>query len=308
MKPFSVLSVNGELVIEGASVGSTTTPPYLRDRDVDLKASFKPVPSPTGILILPYIPATSWVGVMRNLLEKYYDLPANVPRVVRAKKIVAPIHECEGEDDKARCPVCKLLARRDVVAWFDDAEPLGSLLRIREGADEVSIFNERGALVAKVYLKDEVIIPRENVQVNAQKYGGELGISEPKNLLTAEDIKGAGWRLETIPRKAQLVSGTFKFSAKFLLSKLSVDDIRPFFVGLSLLQDYYIGRRGSRGYGRLEISNLSFSVRGRSYYDGSGDEIRVDLPEDARTPKGVLRKWEEVKRAIEEALKKAIGQ
>ena len=113
---------------------------------------------------------------------------------------------------------------------------------------------------------------------------------------------------EPIPRAAQLISGRFGFSAKFLVSSLQIDDLRPFFLGLALLEDYYVGRRGSRGYGRVLIKNLTFKLRGREYYEGEGEEVVIKLPEEAKTPKGVLKRWEEVKGAIEEELRKLSGR
>ena len=99
-----------------------------------------------------------------------------------------------------------------------------------------------------------------------------------------------------------MVSGIFEFAAKFDIGRLQVDDIRPFFVGLALLEDYYVGRRRTRGYGRVEISNISVRLRGRPYYEGVGREI--EIPEIPKTPKEILEKWKEVKDAIERAKKK----
>jgi len=287
---FAILLVEGEWEVKSASPGTQAPTPYRMGvkRGPDLKISLKSVVTGNRIIAAPYIPATSWVGVLRSLLEKYYDLPANVPRVAKAKKIVAPIHECESEEEKLRCPVCKLLARRDVVAWFDDAEPIGALLRVEEREAEVNFYNERNELVARIYRKDEVTLPRTEREKVPDEY--------------------KDWKREPIPRTVQLISGRFKFSAKFLISLLEVEDLRPFFVGLSLMEDYYVGRRGSRGYGRISIKNLSFKLRGREYYEGRGGEIIIRIPEDAKTPKGVLRRWEEIKGTIEEELKRLGGQ
>ena len=303
MSSFAILVVRGDLSVYGASPGTRIRSPYIRE--ADLYVSLKPITAMNRVQLVPYIPATSWVGVMRNLLEKYYDLPANVPRIVRAKRIVAPIHECETEEEKLRCPVCKLLARRDVVAWFDDIEPKGISFRVERKEAEVNFYNEKNELVARIYRKDEVTIPREKVEIS-ETYRGALNIAESP--ITADVLKKAEWRLEPIPRAVELVSGVFTFGAKFLMSKLSVDDIRPFFIGLSLLEDYYVGRRGTRGYGRVKISNLRFTLRTSAYYEGEGDEIEIPIPDDAKTPKGVLKKWRELREAIEEALRKSAGQ
>jgi len=297
---FALLVVEGLIEASGLSVGTKLPTPYLREREPDLVIAFKYHPK-SGRPI-PYIPASSWVGVLRHLLEKYYNLPANIPRLVRARKIIAPIHECENENDKLKCPVCKLFARRDVVAWFDDAEPEGAEYTITIRGAQVEIRNEQGALVAIVFLKDEVTIPREVDRIQIP-VGAIPGISGD-DTIGAEKIMREGWRLEPIPRRVQQVSGIFAINAKFDISRLSVSDIRPFFIGLALLEDYYVGRRGTRGYGRIKIGNIRIKIRGPAYYEGTDGEIEIKLPEDARTPRGILKQWQLVEQKILEAIKK----
>ncbi len=298
---FLLLVVNGEAKANEVHIGSRRPDP--RARDLDLVSAFKPHPNARGDRNeVPYIPASSWVGVIRHLLEKYYDLPAQTPRIRRrgATTIIAPIHECRTLDEILKCPVCKLFARRDVVAWFDDMEPLGSGYRIQRGgrAGEYLVYNEANQLVAHVFVKDEVVIPRdiERVLVEPDQVG--LQGEEP---LSGEKLAEKGFRFEPIPRKVQVVSGIFKFAAKFDMTKLSFDDIKPFFIGLVLLEERYVGRRGSRGYGRIEVSGLIFELRDARYYEG-GDPLKLEIEYDR--PRDILAHWEEVKRAYEEAVKK----
>ena len=100
------------------------------------------------------------------------------------------------------------------------------------------------------------------------------------------------------------MSGVFKFGAKFDITKLSFDDIKPFFIGLALLEERYVGRRGSRGYGRIETDELSFELRSASYYEG---EEPVKLEVEYKRPRDVLANWENLKKAYEDVAKKLTG-
>ena len=298
---FLLLVVNGEAQANEVHVGSRRPDP--RARDLDLVSAFKPYPNVRGDRNeIPYIPASSWVGVLRHLLEKYYDLPAQTPRIRRrgGETIIAPIHECRTLDDILKCPVCKLFARRDVVAWFDDMEPLGSTYRVQRGAraGEYLVYNETNQLVAQVFVKDEVVIPRDIERTSIEP--GQVGLRGEKPL-SGEELVKQGFRFEPIPRQVQVVSGVFKFAAKFDMTKLSFDDIKPFFIGLALLEERYVGRRGSRGYGRIEINGLSLELRDARYYEG-GRPVKIEV--EFKKPRDILANWETVKKAFEEAVEK----
>ena len=302
---FLLLVVSGEARANEVHIGSRRPDP--RARDLDLVSAFKPHPNVRGDRSeIPYIPASSWIGVLRHLLEKYYNLPAQTPRIRRrgSDAIIAPIHECRTLDEILKCPVCKLLARRDVVAWFDDMEPLGSGYRVQRGAraGEYLIYNEANQLVAHVFVKDEVVIPRDIERTRVEPSQVGLQGTEP---LSGKELVKRGFRFEPIPRQVQVVSGIFKFVAKFDMTKLSFDDIKPYFVGLALLEERYVGRRGSRGYGRIEINGLNFELRNAKYYEG-GAPVKLEV--GYRKPRDILANWENVKKAFEEAVKKLTGE
>ena len=299
---FLLLVVNGVARVNEIHIGSRRIDP--RARDLDLVSAFKPHPNihRGDRNEIPYIPASSWVGVLRHLLEKYYNLPAQTPRIRRRgnEVIIAPIHECRTLDEILKCPVCKIFSRRDVVAWFDDMEPLGSSYRVQRGAraGEYLIYNEANQLVAQVFVKDEVVIPRDIERARVEPSQVGLQGTQP---LSGKDLVQRGFRFEPIPRQVQVVSGIFKFSAKFDMTKLSFDDIKPFFIGLALLEERYVGRRGSRGYGRIENDELSFELRGASYYEG-GEPVRLEF--EYKRPREVLANWENLKKVYEDAVKK----
>ncbi len=298
-----LLVVNGIARANEIHIGSGRPDPTART--LDLASAFKPHPNVQGSRSeIPYIPASSWVGVLRHLLEKYYDLPAQTPRIRRRGNvtIIAPIHECRTLDEILNCPVCKLFARRDIVAWFDDMEPLGTSYRVRgTRAGEYLVYNEANQLIAQVFVKDEVVIPRDIDKTQVEP--GQVGLQGTQPL-SGRDLVQRGFRFEPIPRQVQVVSGIFKFSAKFDMTKLSFDDIKPFFIGLALLEERYVGRRGSRGYGRIEIDELSFELRGASYYEG-GELVRLEV--EYKRPREVLANWENLKKVYEDAVKKLAG-
>jgi len=298
---FLLLVVEGTVLINELLVGSRRPDP--RARDLDLVTSFKPHPQAKGDRNeIPYVPASSWIGVLRHLLEKYYNLPANMPRIRRkgTETIIAPIHECKTLNEIQKCPVCKIFSRRDVVAWFDDMEPWGNHFNVTRGSKggEYLIYNENKQLVAQVFVKDEVIIPREIEKIDIDPQ--QLGLKGGKSL-KGEELLQKGFRFEPIPRQVQAVSGTFKFCAKFDMTKLTIDDIKPFFIGLALLEDRYVGRRGSRGYGRIEFRDIKFELRTASYYEGN-PPIRLDIKYD--TSRDAIKQWDKLKQTLENIIKK----
>ncbi len=302
---FTLLVVSGDVYAEEVAVGSRRE--IEAGTRIDIFTAFKPHPKTRGEI--PYIPATSWVGVLRHLLEKDYNLPAQSPRIRRGREevIIAPIHECQSHDEILNCPVCKLLSRRDVVAWFDDLDPKGERYSVQRGrrAGEYTVRNERNEIVAQVVLKDEVVLPRDiDKIVISMDMAKKLKIETDKEL-TGKELTEKGIRLEPIPREVQVVSGTFKLRAKFDMTKLTFDDLKPFFIGLSLLEDRYVGRRGSRGYGRIEFDNITLTLRGRNYYEG-GNEISIQI--DAKKPRDILGQWEQVKEIVNEKLKQITNQ
>jgi len=304
LKSFALLVVSGDAYVEEITVGSKRE--IETGTRVDIFTAFKPHPKARGEI--PYIPASSWVGVLRHLLENYYDLPAQTPRIRRGKEgtLVAPIHECQSPSEILTCPVCKLLSRRDVVAWFDDLDPRGEKYSVQRGrrAGEYIIKNERNEIVAQVVLKDEVVLPRDvEKTIISADIAKKLGVEIDKDI-TGKELIEKGIRFEPIPREVQVVSGAFKLGAKFDMAKLSFNDLKPFFIGLSLLEDRYIGRRGSRGYGRVKFDNIVMTLRSKEYYEG-GDEIPIEV--DERKPRDVLKQWGKIRQAVDEKLKQILG-
>lgn len=291
---FALLVVNGDVYAEEVVIGSRRE----IEAGIDILTTFKPHPKARGEI--PYIPATSWVGVLRHLLEKYYDLPAQSPRISKLKRIIAPIHECQSYDEILNCPVCKIFSRRDVVAWFDDLDPKGERYSVqRRRTGEYIVRNERNEIVAQVVLKDEVVLPRDIDKIVISVDTAKKLEIETEKELTGKELTERGIRLEPIPREVQVVTGIFKLQAKFDMTKLKFDDLKPFFIGLSLLEDRYVGRRGSRGYGRIKFDNITLTLRDKRYYEG-GDEILIQV--DAKKPRDILRQWNQVRKVVNEKL------
>jgi len=298
------LIISGKVYVDGMAIGSLRAEPHAR---LDLVTAFKPHPRVQGVRKeIPYVPASSWVGVLRHLLEKHYGLQAQTLRIRRrpGATIVAPLHECSSMDDILKCPVCKIFARRDIVAWFDDFEPLGSSYRIERGAKggEYVINSDIDNNIVQVFVKDEVIVPRDikSIAVPRDIARSQLGLRDIDKDVTGEDLIRRGLRLEPIPRQVQLVSGIFKFTAKFVMNKLVFDDLKPFFVGLVLLEDRYVGRRGTRGYGRVKFNDLAFSLRTREFYEYGKAEIKIDIPHNK--PRDIITNWDKIRKTYEQVI------
>ena len=73
------------------------------------------------------------------------------------------------------------------------------------------------------------------------------------------------------PRTFERVPAGANFKLEMILNVFSMDKeerlVETLKEALRLLQDDYLGGHGSRGYGQIEITNLSFEERDKSFYE-----------------------------------------
>ena len=70
-------------------------------------------------------------------------------------------------------------------------------------------------------------------------------------------------------------------------------------LGLSLLEDDYLGGSGSRGYGRIQFNDLQIAVKTITDYEGDNE------PQVLYT--GVLKDFSRQKERFQEELQKKLG-
>lgn len=73
------------------------------------------------------------------------------------------------------------------------------------------------------------------------------------------------------PRTFERVPAGAVFKLELILNIFNTDDeknlVNSIQQSIKLLQDDYLGGHGSRGYGQIEITNLSFEERGKDFYE-----------------------------------------
>ncbi|RMF28349.1 MAG: type III-A CRISPR-associated RAMP protein Csm3 [Chloroflexi bacterium] len=198
----------------------------------------------------PYIPGSSLKGKVRSLLEKYHGLPQN-------RKIGQTfIHTCGTGDAYARCDVCQVFG---VPGEMPFATPTRLVVRDVHLDEESAKELERRAHTDLPYteVKTEVSIDRVTSAANPRQMervpaGSLFGPAE----LVYSIYAGQGEDGKAIADPAT-----------------DVDRLRTVVEGLRLLEDDYLGGLGSRGSGKVRLTNITVTVRANETYLNPAQEI-----------------------------------
>ena len=185
----------------------------------------------------PYIPGSSLRGKMRSLLEKYHGKAQNQ----RIGQVF--IHSCQDRDSYAACDVCQVFG---VPGERDFGGPTRLIVRDVQMSDEsAKKLNDSGRT--------------------------DLPYTEVKTEVAIDRVTSAA-----SPRQMERVpAGTVFGQAELVYSLYSGDDcdagqdierLKVVVEGLQLLEVDYLGGLGSRGSGKVRLSNICVSVRGKTNY------------------------------------------
>lgn len=213
----------------------------------------------------PYIPGSSLKGKMRSLLEREKGyLTRNKLYVLKrgsggGETGKIRIHLCDDEN----CSVCLIFGRNNVSG---------------KQMDDGTGINITSTTPTRLLVRDAYLLP-ESLEV----YKGKMDLewTEVKFENSIDRITSAAnpRQLERVPRGAE-------FGLEMVYTVLVEDDkdrFREVLAAMQLLEDDYLGGSGSRGYGKIEFTDLEVIWRPASYYRGereeellaSGDLIRV---------------------------------
>lgn len=104
------------------------------------------------------------------------------------------------------------------------------------------------------------------------------------------------------PRQTERVPQGAEFGFQMVFNLMENQDVERFFhlmLGLSLLEDDYLGGSGSRGYGRIQFNDLQIAVKTITDYEGDNE------PQVLYT--GVLKDFSRQKERFQEELQKKLG-
>ena len=87
-------------------------------------------------------------------------------------------------------------------------------------------------------------------------------------------------------RTNERVPAGVEFEGEITLDIYSNEDIellKKLITGLKLLENSYLGGSGSRGYGKVEFSEITITLRGRNYFENNAQEEKIF--------EGTLKEW-----------------
>ena len=198
----------------------------------------------------PYIPGSSLRGKIRSLLEQFSGaaVPSEMVYISRRKGQEVRIHQSDKPDDD----ICLLFGRNAGRMERVTGEPL----------DSHNATPARLAVFDAPLEMDSITVPmRENLDDELTEVKSENAIDR----ITSQ----------ANPRTLERVPAGARFRVRFILDVLCDEDA-PLFTqlvqGLRLLEDDALGGGGSRGSGRVRLSNLKLVWRNREYYASGAAE------------------------------------
>lgn len=186
---------------------------------------------------LPYIPGSSLKGKMRSLMEK--ALGKNFKEI--SKQPLIQIHVC----DDGRCEVCRLFG------------------------SSVKVGREQKHIPSRLIVRDLHLLNKDDLE----KIETGLPYTEWKFENSIDRVTSAA-----NPRQIERVPAGAVFGLELVYDAQDggqlKEDIENIQRALKLLEDDALGGHGSRGYGQVRFSEMTFDVYPRAYYV-SGDETKI---------------------------------
>lgn len=192
----------------------------------------------------PYIPGSSLRGKLRSLLEHSSGLtaPAELVYLSRRKGQEVRIHQSDRPDDE----ICLLFGRNP-----------GRMERVSGEAVEARTATPSRLTVYDAPLDMDSITPQMRENLDDE-------ITEVKSENAVDRITS-----QANPRTLERVPAGARFRIRMVVDILCEPDreLVPRIVeGLRLLEDDALGGGGSRGSGRVKLSNLRLTWRSREFY------------------------------------------
>ncbi len=179
----------------------------------------------------PYIPGSSLKGKMRSLTEKYRNRPQN-QRIGQGY-----IHSCDTDTSYNTCDVCQVFG---VPGERDFGTPTRIVVR------DVQM---TGVSVAEL-----------------EKARTDLPYTEVKTEVSIDRVTSAAnpRQMERVPAGAEFVYTVY--SGDGCDPSKDIERLAVVVEGLQLVEDDYLGGRGSRGSGKVEFQKIKVEIRANGSY------------------------------------------
>lgn len=245
------LTFLGKLVLEGEIVCQTGLHIGAGKGSLEIGGADNPVVK--DAFGIPYIPGSSLRGRVRSLLEQTLGLavPSELVFLSKRKGQEVRIHQSDRPDDE----ICVLFGRNP-----------GRMERVTGDAIEAAVATPARLTVYDAPLVVDSITPqmRENLDDELTEVKSENAVDR----ITSQ----------ANPRTLERVPAGARFRFRMVLDVLCQED-KPLLArvaeALRLLEDDSLGGGGSRGSGRIALTNLSLNWRGKDYYAKGGAEANL---------------------------------
>ncbi|MBC7926658.1 MAG: type III-A CRISPR-associated RAMP protein Csm3 [Bryobacteraceae bacterium] len=201
----------------------------------------------------PYIPGSSLRGKLRSLLEHSSGLtsPAELVYLSRRKGQEVRIHQSDRPDDE----ICILFGRNP-----------GRMERVSGEAME-----SRTATPSRLTVYDAPLEAESITQQMRENLDDEITEVKSENAVDRLTSQANPRTLERVPAGA-------RFRIRLVMDILCEPDrelVPRVAEALRLLEDDALGGGGSRGSGRVRLSNVRLAWRNRNFYTQGGDEAEL---------------------------------
>lgn len=236
------LTFVGKLVLEGEIVCHTGLHIGAGKGSLEIGGADNPVVK--DAFGIPYIPGSSLRGRLRSLLEQTMGLavPGELVFLSKRRGQEVRIHQSDRPDDD----ICVLFGRNP-----------GRMERVIGDAIESSV-----ATPARLTVYDSPLIMDSITQQMRENLDDELTEVKSENAVDRITSQANPRTLERVPAGA-------RFRFRMVVDVLCQED-KPLLArvaeALRLLEDDSLGGGGSRGSGRVTLTNLSLNWRGKDYY------------------------------------------
>jgi CRISPR-associated protein Csm3 len=207
----------------------------------------------------PYVPGSSIKGRLRSLLEQATGMavPAEMVYLSKRRGQEVRIHQSNRPDDE----ICLLFGRSP-----------SRLERVASGEGQQQ-GGESAATPARLTVSDA---PLQLESITAQmRENQDDELTEVKSETAIDRITS-----QSSPRTLERVPAGAKFSVRMILDVLCDEDkalAGSVAQALRLLEDDTLGGGGSRGSGRVKVSGLKLTWRGKGYYSaGEAEQVLLE--------------------------------
>ncbi len=203
----------------------------------------------------PYIPGSSLKGKMRSLLEKLQGKfgPAQDKNIINSPNVV--FEEIKEDDSE------------ELKKWKNEVNTIIKVF----GTMPEKIKDESGKRLQEVpsrLIVRDCELTNESAEILANSKDTDMPYTEVKTEVVIDRITSAA-----TPRQLERVPAGAVFNMRMILNVYSGDDenamLNKIFEGLALVQNDYLGGKGTRGSGEVDIKIRKLMYKDKEVYEKS---------------------------------------